>query len=342
MFRQGREYLVYADRAGDGRNFVLRCTRTSAVDDAAADLSYARAVKTGTAPPGSIGGQVIVTRRNLAGRILQPPRPLADVPVRISKDGVEDRLTSNRAGDFMIASRGSGTYAVAIEAPPGYAVESGEATLDLADERDCGEVEIRLSVDGRLAGRVTDSRRRPLAGLTVEALTPNLSQRTAALTDRAGRYEFAKMPAGRFVIAVSSGRVIQNGKPARVFLPGVSSAAAAVRVTLAEGSREEAPEFHLPAHVNYVAVEGYVLDADGRPAEGALVYLKGSAEGDRIVGEPVPADFVGRFALAALAGREYAIFAERRRGTRVDSSEAIRVMPAEGLKPITLVLQHRY
>ena len=41
--------------------------------------------------------------------------------------------------------------------------------------------------------------------------------------------------------------------------------------------------------------------------------MKGTSEGDRIVGEPVAADFVGRFTVAALAGRDHIVFAERKR-----------------------------
>ena len=46
------------------------------------------------------------------------------------------------------------------------------------------------------------------------------------------------------------------------------------------------------------------MPMDVRP-KARSVYLKGAAEGDRIVGEPVAADFVGRFVVAALAGTDY-------------------------------------
>jgi hypothetical protein len=150
------------------------------------------------------------------------------------------------------------------------------------------------------------------------------------------------MPPGRFVVGVASGIHLRAGKPPRVFLPGTSAAGAAARLTLSDGGRVQAPEFRLPASVPYVTIQGFVLDADGTPAEGARVYLKGVGEGDRIVGEPVAVDFVGRFAVAALAGTEYAIFAERTRGSRVDSAEPMRLTPAAGQKPVTLTLRRRY
>jgi hypothetical protein len=372
-FRTGREYFVYADRDRDGRSFVVRCARTTDVENGAADHEYARSVKEGRAPPGTISGQVVIVHRDLAGRVVKPPRPAADVSVRVSQGGAEDRIVTNQAGDFSVASRGPGAYAIALDVPERFVLDAAFAALDAAfaaldaafaamdaapaganaagavkpgaelrEARDCAEVELRLLYDGRVAGRIVDAQGRPVAGLTVDVATPSLSQSRRASTDRDGRYAFAKLPPGRFVIAVEGRSTTPGGKPSRVFLPGTNAAGAAAPMIVGEGGHVQAPEFRLPASVKYVAVHGFVLDADGTPAEDARVYLKGAGEGDRIVGEPVVVDFVGRFVVAALAGTEYSIFAERTRGSRVDSAEPIRVVPAEGQKPITLTLHRRY
>jgi hypothetical protein len=339
-FKQGREYLVYA--VARDEELTVECARTRDVEDAAADLSYARAVIDGSAPAGTISGQAVVTRRDLAGTIVERPRPATGVAVRVSKDGVEDRSVTNHAGDFSIVSRGPGRYSFAIDVPNGYYLETLPAAVELRDTRACAQTDVRLSYDGRLAGRMVDAAARPVAGLTVNLFTTNLAQRRVALTDRDGRYEIAGLPPGKFVVGVASAVQSRTGKPARVYFPGQVSASAATRVALGEGQRIELPDFRLPAAVKYVAVQGFVLDADGRPAENAQVYLKGASEGDRIVGEPVTVDFVGRFAVAALAGAEYVMFAERRRGSRVDSSDQTRFTPADAQKPITLVLHRRY
>jgi len=338
--RQGREYVVYA--VPQGPELTIQCDRTREVEDGAADLSYARAVQDGTAPAGGISGQVVIARRDLAGKIVQAAQPAPDVAVRVTKDGADDRAITNRAGDFSSASRGPGSYTIAIDAPSGYYVESAPAAVELRDAKACAQVDVRLSYDGRLAGRVIDASGRAIAGLTVDVLTPNLAQRRVALTDRGGRFELTRMPPGTFVVGVVSSAQTKTPKPARMYFPGQVNAAAATRVAIAEGARVQLPDFRLPATIRYVVVEGFVLDADGSPAEGAQVYLKGASEGDRIVGEPVAADFVGRFAVAALAGTEYAIFAERKRGSRVDSTDQMRVNANETPKPLTLVLRRRY
>lgn len=344
-FRAGREYFVYADRDRDGRNFVVRCARTAGVEDAAADHEYARSVKEGRAPAGTIGGQVVVVQRDFGGRIVKPAQPAAGVPVRISGGGADDRTVTNHAGDFSVPSRGPGAYSIAVDLPDGLVIDAATAIptgVELRDARDCAAVEVALAYDGRIGGRVVDARGRSVPGLTVEVATPGLAQSRRTSTDRDGYYLFPKLPPGRFVIAVEDRPPAPGGKRSRVFLPATNTAGAAARVIVGEGERVQAPEFRLPASVNYVAVHGFVLDADGTPAEGARVYLKGAGEGDRIVGEPAVADFVGRFVLAALAGTEYSIFAERTRGSRVDSAVPIGVVPAEGEKPITLTLHRRY
>ena len=341
-FRQGKELIVYAARGTDGSgSLFVDCSRTRELEDAAADLSYARSVADGSAPAGRISGRVLVVPHDLAGRVAGPAVPASGIAVRIAIGGTEEKTATNVAGDFASAARGTGSYAVSLELPAEFSAETSRASVDLSDPRACGDVEFRLAYDGRLSGRMLDASGRPLAGLTVEVSTIDLVQRRFAVTDREGRYEFGRMPPGRFVIGVTSGAA-RAGKAPRTYLPGVNQVPAAARVVVGAGERVTASDFRLPAAVKYVVLNGFVLDADGQPAEGAQVYVKGPAEDDRIVGEPVLVDFMGRFAVAVLASAEQAIFAARRRGTRIDSSAQMRAVPGEAQKPIRLVLERRY
>ena len=87
-----------------------------------------------------------------------------------------------------------------------------------------------------------------------------------------------------------------------------------------------------------------MLDAGGAPAEGARVFLRGVGDNDRIVSEPVIADFMGRFVVAG-SGTEYGVFAERARASgrtaAIDATNTLRVTAADGLAPIRLVLERR-
>ena len=70
-FSVGTEYIVYADgrvTAGLAGSTTSRCSGTRDVEDAGADLAYARDVKQGKAPAGHIGGRVLPRAARPAGK----------------------------------------------------------------------------------------------------------------------------------------------------------------------------------------------------------------------------------------------------------------------------------
>jgi hypothetical protein len=167
------------------------------------------------------------------------------------------------------------------------------------------------------------------------------------LTDDEGRYEIVHVPAGRFIIGINTQRS-RDGlllEP-RLFYPGVTSLSGAAGVTLKSGERTTLRDFVVPRGIVFVAVSGIVVDANGAPAPNAQVYLKGELDADYILGEPAVTDASGRFTLAAIAGRNYRLFAERSRDdpriARIDSSEQVPFTAAVGAPPFKLILRARY
>jgi hypothetical protein len=344
-FRGGREYLVYAARTAGAGNALPTsvCTRTREIEDAAADVSYARAVKDGTAPGGTITGQVLLAGRDLNGRLTRRRSPLPQIGVRIAKDGSDESVVTNEAGDFVAAHRGPGVYTVSLDLPDRYYLETPPPPVTIPDPASCAEVEAVLSDDGRVSGRIVDSAGRPIPGLNLELSTPTLAQTKKAITGRDGSYELRRMPAGRFLLSVSADR--QGTRPARearVFYPGVNKLSSAESVMIRAGERVVLGDFRIPPSLKYVALSGFVFDADGRPAEGARVYLKGVADDAPIVHGPVEVDFLGRFVVSALLGTECRLFAARARDHRVDSTEQLQLTLVDGMKPQRLVLRRRY
>jgi hypothetical protein len=344
-FQVGREYLVYADRAGGGGDALITsvCTRTREVEDAGADLSYARAVKDGTAPAGQITGQVLLAGRDLNGRLTRRRSPLPQIAVRIAKDGSDQSVLTNEAGDFVAAHGGPGVYTVTLDVPDRYYLETPPPPVTIRDPASCAELEAIVSDNGRVSGRIVDSAGRPIPGLSLELSTPTLAQTRKAITGRDGSYELRRVPAGRFLLSVSADW--QGSRPApqpRVFYPGVARLASAETVMVGAGERVALGDFRIPPSLKYVALSGFVLDADGRPAEGARVYLKGLADDAPIVHGPIEVDFLGRFVVSALSGTECRLFAERARDHRVDSTEQLQMTLVDGMQPQRLVLRRRY
>ena len=337
-FAIGKEYVVYADRQEGGALTTSRCSGTREVEDAAADLAYARAVKQGHAPSGFIGGTVSVSARTLTGKSVGTVALPPAIAVTVSHDDATDTTVTER-GEFRVASRGAGTYRVSVSVPEQFYSEAPEATVTLRDTRSCANVGVALHDNGHVTGRVVDSAGRPVAGLTMDLGTTGSGPGRRTVTDRDGRYTLTRIPSGRFLLSVP-------GDSLRVFFPGVTTMAAARRVAVGSGERVNLDDFRIPAHEHYTPVSGTVFDADGAPAEGARVYLKGAGEHEQIISEPVAVDFMGRFVIAARAGMDYWLFAERPRlagrSSRADSTDQVRLTVTTGMKPLRLTLARRY
>ena len=344
-FRIGGEYVIYATRsAGGGLSIV--CPRTREVEDAGSDLSYARDIRGGKPAPGFIGGRVLVSPLNLSGKPVAPPTPAAGITVTVARDTVSETAVTDAGGEFRVPIQARGSYRVTVDVPQRFYSSTRETVVAINDPRGCASVSAMLHDDGRVAGRVLDTKGTPVAGLTIEVGVAS-ARGVRAVTDRNGSYEVSRLPAGRYTVSIPPAPASGNGTRAvRVFHPGVDAAARATKITLTGGQRAVLPDLKLPSHQEYAAISGVVLDATGSPAEGARIYLKGAGEGERIVSEPVVADFMGRFVIAARVGVDYILFGERprpgERSGRVDSTDPLALTAAPNMKSLRLSLHRRY
>jgi hypothetical protein len=329
----GGEYLIYAARSPEGSLNVSGCTRSGPAADAAADLAYARDVRLGTSTAGFVGGTVMAGGR---GRV-------PATAVSVSKDGVVETATTDVGGQFRVRARGPGTYLISVAVPERFYAEPSSTHVTLRDARACANRTIVLHDDGHVEGRVVDAGGRPVGGLTLELAPFHRTPGIRFVTDRSGRYRLTRVQAGSYLMSVPTAL---SGRPRdanRVYFPGVAARASATRVVLDPGERLQLPDFTIPVAFTFVPITGVVLDADGRPAEGARVFIKGVATSDRILAEPVVADFMGQFTIAAVPGADVQVFAERPRGeSRSDASGVAVVTVQRGLTPIKLTLARQY
>ena len=352
-FVKGREYLVYAWLI-EGALRTGTCSRTRPADRAHADLEYARSTAAGGPPLGRITGRVLLRTRNLATRSYRA-RAMRDVSVIIRGAAVTVQAKTDRAGNFSVAGLEAGPYTLALEMTGNYSVQTDRAPIELRDIRACAAVEASVYPDGRVAGRIKDSRGKPIRGLTVDlTVRQNDSDRAASrgspdrlqtVTADDGTYELTEVPPGRFVVGINTREDEVMSRQARVFYPGVLRSADAALVDVPAGGRVELEDLIVPATVRFVEIDGVIVDTDRVPVEGARVYLRGPRERDFIVTAPVVTDPSGRFTIAAVMGEEYLVFAERPRpgdSGWLDSTRLVRVaaVPAHPRLMLTLRSNH--
>lgn len=226
----------------------------------------------------------------LAGRVLDAAddRPIADAVVTAEADGMTVRTISDADGRYA-TSVPETDRRIWIRAP-GY----GLARV-LAPEGPAESV-VRLRRAGRVSGRVVDAGDgRPVGGIEVRTLRGDGEPGFVATTDAEGRFAFAEVPFGDFVlVARGGGRSTAEVHRPRPYEP----APAALRV--APG---ETREMELPVEVA-VRIEGRAVDAAGAAVAGTVVRAGPAGEeepGD--LGAVAVTDEAGRFAFDDVPAR---------------------------------------
>ena len=187
------------------------------------------------------------------GRVLAPDgRPASGVEVRLARTGQPLETVSDAAGRFRFIGLPEGTYRV-------WAYRGEQASAALAADRvgagPFAGIDLVLAPAAILRGQVVNevSGRGVVADVTLVADDPDQPPR-AARSDAGGRFMIEGVPFGRWTADARA--------------PGYLSADA-VRFLAAS---DYAPIIQLEPGA---AVSGRVVDADGRPIEGAAVLARG-------------------------------------------------------------------
>jgi hypothetical protein len=343
-FRVGSTYFVDASRTeSTGALTVSSCSMTRPIEAAFDEIAFARAAFVNNVPLGRVGGTVTFVDRNFDDRP-EPRRPAGGIPVRVERSGERWTTTTDPSGEFAVEGLPAGRYDVSFDVPDGQHARLHWDIVDLPDPRGCADASASIGYDGRIGGRVVDGEGRAVSGLTLDlaAARRPRSPRLRATTDDEGRFEFAEVPAGAFVIGVNMDA--EPGRPAspRYFHPGVSGLDQAERIVLKGGERRTLDDLVLPREARPTRIAGIVVAGDGMPAAGVRVFLKSTID-DRIIGEPVKTSSAGTFAMTAFGGGEYEVFAEDDSNReRLAASDAVRFIASSDLPPFRLVLRRRY
>lgn len=340
-FKTGREYLVYAGLQEGGRLTVTLCSRTTLLERAAADVTYARNAAAGNVPAGQILGEV-----RQPAEYGSRARRLPGVPVIVSGQGLHATVTTDATGRYSIDLPGAGIFSVRAELADTHYSPHGERRVQVADPRACVEANITARFNGHITGQVVDAGGRGVAGLTVSHVRPQNGQakeeRTRTLTRDDGAFQIDRLPPGPFLLRLE----LPENESAAPLPEEAGSGAIGSRGTLTGGQHLMLDRIALSTGVSIARLEGSVHTADGWTAPGAKVFLKGEGEDGHILGEPAVADSLGRFVLAVLDGARYEVFAERREShmppSRAEFSTPVIVEATSGMPPLRLTLRRRF
>lgn len=251
-FVPGRRYLVYAVERLDGRLYTSACTATKPLAEAEADLSFIRGLP--TAPPlAAVYGNVEFGGRDFKDSSFRP-EPAAGMRVLVEGGEVRRETLTDARGDFAFEGLPPGSYSVRPLYPE-HARGYVDPTPFELRARQCREVGYLPWWDGRIRGRVVDADGRPLSGLRVWLISPELDVSVRAnlmhsmwvMTEADGSFELTNVPRGRYQFVVNlTGDADDNAHGyGRTFHPGVKERARASVIELGGGEWLTLQDFRL-------------------------------------------------------------------------------------------------
>ena len=236
----------------------------------------------------------------IRGRIVAADtgRPLRRASIIATPESGTERRSanSNADGRYEIKGLAEGRYTVSVARSGYLPLQYGQhrpleqaTLLRIAGTDTVDRVDFALPKMGLIAGRVTDERGDPIAGVRMTAMRwiyVNGARRLVAAsgfraqTDDAGRYRLTELVPGTYFVMARTremwtthvnGRAEQMGFY-QTFFPGSSDVAVARQVAVGIGEQVAGIDFSLvPART--VKVSGTAVDSHGRPLAGRGVGL---------------------------------------------------------------------
>ena len=299
-FQVGREYVVFTFE-NEGKLWTGRCSRTALLQPGVenVDVTWMRAYA--TAPHGS----------EIFGTLGMPrDSSIHMVPATIQLSGPESRTIATDAdGKYDIRNLEPGEYTLAAQLPPGFATRA-PAQISVRD-KGCAEVDLPVSIEGRIRGRVVDADGRPVADLTMHLELrdrPSTQSFGYVVTDLEGAYAFEHLPPGDYVVAVRNATYLtEETGPSTIYYPHVQRSDAQV-ISLAQAATVDRIDFVLARLRPTPSIRVNFVMPDNSPAHAGL-YVSAFPNGSR-GNEPSRTGVTDNSGMAVLPlslGREYAI-----------------------------------
>ena len=336
-FAPGERWVVYAlpDERGGGWT-THTCTRTAPLKAAAEDVAYGRSSLTRVASGGKgrIFGTATYSTTN--GSVVVPG---ARITLQGETGPPLSAATDTRGRYHILAP--AGRFRLTARLPPGMTMPGGAREVELSDGRGCARADLGVEYPGGIAGRVVDAVGRPIPHLSVELIRADAydfpSSRLRAVTDTAGRYAITGVEPGRYAPAVAIGRTdTGNGpEPLYLFSGGSTTKTSARPATVRGGVQRNAGDLVVSRSTRIVQVTGTVVQADGRPAPGVPVRIKGQAS-DLFPWTTIRTNARGGFSFALVSSLTYRLVAEREGSAGQRASLILE--PSRVPSPLRLIL----
>ena len=344
-FRLGGQYLVYAYRDKDDKLHTGICTRTRLISEAADDIAYVRGL--GKAKPGAtIFGEVKRLDRNAQWE--ERLKPVMGAEIAIEGPSKRVKATTDSKGQYRVSGLPSDTYKVRVEPPDGLSIYNVEREAKVSD-RGCALISFWLEADTRITGKVFDGQGQPASDVLME-LVPTTAREDNAFpiyvrTDKDGKYEMRLVKPGSYRLGV---RIFGSAGATyvpfpRTYHPGVSEETGATIFTITEGQRIEAVDLILPPRLVERTLNGVVVSQDGRPVQGAVVWLKEREYSDGDMPYRKETDGEGRFSFKVYEGFKYTLnaYIEAKTDGEQKRSEIMEVRVSENPGVVKLVLTNQ-
>jgi hypothetical protein len=350
-FAVGTRYIVYAHPDRQGRLTTGICSATRPLEKAGEEIEFIRGLA--KAPPlVSVFGRVQFGARDHRAESYTQ-RPVDGVKVSLEGAGLRREAATDAEGKFQFTGLPPGAYSATVSPP-----EHTEGTIETKPfelrAHQCADLYFPLTWGGRIGGRVTDERGEPVKLLWVYLLPAELDQKEiagfykypSALTKDDGRYEFAGVAPGRYLLVVNPHNAPRVGEPPhpRTFFPGVEDPARAEVLRVGEGEKLAGRDIRLTRRFVEREVTGVVVWPDGRAAgKNVSVHLDpaeirwGGVSNTR-------ADEEGRFTLKGWEGGTFLVTATANLegGKQMCAGPVEVALTGEEIAPLRLVIRTPY
>ena len=339
-FEPGRRYVVHANRNPEtGALGASICSQTSPIEEAAEPLTYLRTLSESSAG-GSVFGRITMDQDRLSVAVPSESsrRPLEGVEVRLSGPVVRSTHT-DADGHYRFDALRPGEYEIHTEVPSrpelSGRLDVAGRPLRIVNAHACARVDVSYAVNGIIAGSLVDAEGKPVPSTLVELrlekpLQADRPHYAIAPTDVLGRFEFTRLPPGRYVVGINLERGpdrLRPWAPARSEPPVVVLDTGELRTLAPIMTRRLTP----------IRVRGLVRHVDGGAAAGQRVTAHPATDlGQESFGGSAVTDAQGVFEMELMHGHAYTF--STRLGTERHMSAPI---VAGELEPLVVVRSPR-